>query len=109
MTEYINKSKALHEMWQRLYAIEDKLEKEHGLDVCERHDVQIGFEAGLQAIVSMPTINIVHCGECKHRREYTEHDRKHDEYVTYAYCTQKQRYHGDDWFCANGERKNDND
>lgn len=56
---------------------------------------------------NMPTIGIVHCRECKHRREYTEYDRKHDEYVTYAYCTQKQRYHDDDWFCADGERRSD--
>lgn len=58
MAEYIDKKKTTHEMWQNLYELEEKLEKEHGLDICERHNVQIGFEAGLEAVVNMPTIDI---------------------------------------------------
>lgn len=44
-------------------------------------------------ISELPTIEIVHCGECKH---YTA-----KEYL----CEFMQNTEGDDWFCADGERK----
>lgn len=47
----------------------------------------------MDTITDMPTIEIVHCGECKH---YTA-----KEYL----CDFMQNTEGDDWFCADGERK----
>lgn len=42
----------------------------------------------MQAILeTVPSIDIVRCGECKHREEYP--------------C---KVYHDDDWYCADGER-----
>lgn len=39
-------------------------------------------------IIDTPSIDIVHCRECKHREEYP--------------C---KVYHDDDWYCADGERE----
>ena len=39
-------------------------------------------------IINAPSIDIVRCKECKHREEYP--------------C---KVYHDDDWYCANGERR----
>ena len=39
-------------------------------------------------IEDAPSIDIVRCGECKHREEYP--------------C---KVYHDDDWYCADGERE----
>lgn len=91
--EYIDKNKTTHEMWQNLYELEEKLEKEHGLDICERHDVQIGFEAGLKAVVNMPTIDIVHCKDCIYfQKGWTK-------------CKMLNLNGADgDWYCADGER-----
>ena len=42
----------------------------------------------LTTVNVQPYIDIVRCGECKHREEYP--------------C---KVYHDDDWYCADGERK----
>ena len=42
----------------------------------------------IELLLRQPSIDIVRCGECKHREEYP--------------C---KVYHDDDWYCANGERK----
>lgn len=53
----------------------------------------------------MPTVDIVRCIECKHYEEYTEntgfcnHFVVDGERLACEYC----------FFCADGERKNDND
>lgn len=43
-----------------------------------------------KSIRELPSIDIVRCKECKHREEYP--------------C---KVYHDDDWFCADGERRSD--
>lgn len=56
---------------------------------------------GKQAIDRMPTLDIVHCGECEHKL-YCSHieildmhnKRSHGEYIDI-----------DSWFCADGKRK----
>lgn len=50
----IDKDKTLREMWCHLWKLEDKIEKEHGLDVIERFNIQRGFEEGLHAVVEQP-------------------------------------------------------
>lgn len=45
------------------------------------------------------TIDIVHCGECKHGRSY---------FVNRWACEHPQhntQWHNTNWFCADGERK----
>ena len=43
---------------------------------------------------------IVQCKDCKHSCDYT------DIFPDRAYkCIKNNRYHNDNWFCADGERK----
>lgn len=46
----------------------------------------------LAVIDEAPSIDIVRCKECKHREEYP--------------C---KVYHDDDWYCADGEREDENE
>lgn len=57
----------------------------------------------VRQINEMPTIDIVHCNECKHRREYEEYDRAIDEFIDCSYCKRDGKYHDEDWFCAGGD------
>lgn len=109
MDEYIYKNKTTHEMWQNLYKLEEKLEKEHGLDIRERHNVQIGFEAGLEAVVNMPVIDIIRCEVCKYWSLEKELTKLNGERYTVGYCCLEDKYSDCDWFCADGERKNGNE
>lgn len=58
--------------------------------------MQIG-KLGVQ-IAELPEIDIIHCGECKHYG--TEDD--------YDMCRLTRILRDDDWFCADGEKKDDN-
>lgn len=96
MAEYIDTNKTTHKMWQNLYKLEDELEKKHSLDICERNYVRIGFEAGLQTVVNMPTIDIVTCGECKWLLKAK---------VGKGRCVMHFADVAEDYFCADGERE----
>lgn len=67
MDECINREATLMKMWKALYDLEDKIEQEQGLDIIRRLDIQAGFEAGQQAVVSMPAAHVqpvVRCKDC---------------------------------------------
>ena len=44
-------------------------------------------------------VSVVRCGECRHKCG------EHDGYI----CCDKNVWHEPDWFCADGERKGQND
>lgn len=52
--EYINRDAVLDEMWRALWDLEDKYEREVGLDPIQRNDIQNGFEAGQQVVANAP-------------------------------------------------------
>ena len=52
----IDADRALGRMWNALYALEDKREEQHGLDVMERANIQDGFEAGQRVVADAPTV-----------------------------------------------------
>lgn len=52
------------------------------------HTTETDEFVAVDNINQAPSIDIVRCGECKHREEYP--------------C---KVYHDDDWYCANGERR----
>lgn len=56
-------------------------------------------------IAELEEIGIVHCGECIHRREFEEYNRTHNSFDLCVDCEIDGKYHDDDWFCADGERK----
>lgn len=92
MAEYIDKAKALYEMWQNLYKLEDE-EERYGLNAFERHDIELGFKAGLKAVVNMPAIDIVGCENCKY---YNKFIRLCD--IGHSACAPN-------WFCADMRRR----
>lgn len=60
-------------------------------------------------IPALPTIDIVHCSECIHRREFEEYNRTHNSFDLCVECEIDKKYHDDDWFCADGERRAENE
>ena len=60
----------------------------HKLGIASLDNLLESEKAIVQEIDSAPSIDIVRCGECKHREEYP--------------C---KVYHDDDWYCADGERE----
>ena len=60
----------------------------------------------LNVIAELPVIRqpqIVRCGDCKHG-EKTSTFR---HYPNLTWCNKCLQTHGDDWFCADGERRTD--
>lgn len=50
----------------------------------------------------LPTIDIVHCYKCKHYEKYTEHTGLCNHFVVNGERLAMEY----DWFCADGERRN---
>lgn len=46
-----------------------------------------------------PTVEVVHCGECKHRRKPLY------PHPTLIWCPLIEHHRPPDWFCADGKRK----
>jgi hypothetical protein len=65
-------------------------------------DERRGLDVAMCALAEAPTIDavpVVRCGECKHR--FVDGDN-----VRYNVCTlNHNKVQPDDWFCADGERK----
>lgn len=57
--EFIERDSTLLKMWNALYALEDEQEKQNGIDIMRRSDVQAGFEAGQSAVVNEPAVDVV--------------------------------------------------
>ena len=72
MDDHIKRDYTLRLMWNALYALEDKQEADHGLNLIERKATQDGFEAGQQAVVNAPAadaVEVVRCKDCAHSYE----------------------------------------
>lgn len=52
---------------------------------------------------NMPTIDIVHCGECRHIDKTICLTSFPEKFI----CKIDNKSHTVDWFCADGERKSD--
>lgn len=105
MADYIKRDYTLRLMWNALYALEDKQEADHGLDLIERKATQDGFEAGQQAVVNAPAadvVEVVRCGKCKH-------GKKVPKLCSVRECRQRGLLYGrivnNEFFCADGERR----
>ena len=85
MAEYINKAEVLKE-------IARFSTNEGSNTVCSKLYCDMGL---------MPTIEIIHCSECKHYEKYTENTGLCNHCVVNG-----ERFDMEyDWFCADGERK----
>ena len=89
MAEYIKKEDALKEVV--------RFSTEEGSNtVCSKLYSDIGF---------MPTTDIVYCKECKHRVKH----KLYGEIPTENWCEMHRKITADkDWFCADGERRDNN-
>lgn len=97
MTEYINKERLLRN---------DAICKDISCSDCPFDDDINDFRCKLiRYIDDMPTTEIVHCSECIHRREFEEYNRTHNSFDLCVECEIDGKYHDDDWFCADGERR----
>ena len=77
--------------------LEDKA-KQYSLGYYEEDEWAVPFKE----ITSAPSIDIVRCKECKH----WQMDWTPEEGVgNYHYCPMVDRSTFDDWYCADGERK----
>lgn len=111
MSDLIDRQAAIDALWKALYEYEDKTEKQFQesdeLDISEwilhRIFVQNMSDIDRQTILDAPGIDavpVVRCKDCKHR---DPEDKKCD-------CGHDIRWQlprGDNWFCADGERRAD--
>ena len=74
----------------------DELKKALAYD---RNQYQVGFAAGKLKGYEIATKEIVRCGECKYRY------KEGDNVVTNHCLLNHNHVQSDDWYCADGERK----
>ncbi|MBR4152078.1 MAG: hypothetical protein IKT98_03895 [Selenomonadaceae bacterium] len=102
MKEYVERAAALQAMWNALFALEDRREAEHGLDLKERTNIQDGFEAGQIVMANYPAADVVEVVRCKDCFYYYVGENN-DE--TWEWCSLDRHDTQSDGFCAWGARK----